>query len=463
MKTLRTVLLRATSALLVLAAGCAPSPRYKPELPEDLGNDGLLVGEVLGIGRLAHWSLHKDVLINDRKRGQLVNGMFAIALSPGEYTFSGLYSESYGGSNTFNGVTVTTKNTVSLPVKKKFTVRAKEVTNLGLLVLYPDPRDKPDAKDGKFLQFVVDNTADMKQYVKSAYPALAAKINLEATTLVPGTTMNDKQLQALRRELLATAAKRVGDDARYLVAGLGALAEVQPDRDGKPTGMKLLDLPTTSSPASISPSFVKDRTAILTNNNRLFVVQNGRATEKRPPERLRAGKIFAVGTSALVIVDDHFEIYLSNDNGDQWHAQTGFATKETVSARVAVGRNGYYAYTVNPPALLFSEHGKTEFARFELPGDLKTFGMLNETPAGLFAEQQITFYKETEKRPFYFRPSGKPAWEKLFMPAPNCDYIKFQDGQGNHLSTACSDRAVGFGGPTTAYVSKDRGNTWQKI
>jgi hypothetical protein len=110
--------------------GCfAGLPKYRPDLPKDIGDKGLVVGQVVGIGRLWAWSIYTDVLIDGWAKGKVVNGLIAIPLCPGEYPLDGLYSESYGGSSSYGSVTVTTKHTITLPLKRKFTVRPKEITH----------------------------------------------------------------------------------------------------------------------------------------------------------------------------------------------------------------------------------------------------------------------------------------------------------------------------------------------
>jgi hypothetical protein len=112
--------------------------------------------------------------------------------------------------------------------------------------------------------------------------------------------------------------------------------------------------------------------------------------------------------------------------------------------------------------VLLGAFGKIDFRPVGLPQDLKDLGLLREKPAGLFAEREISFYMESDKRPFFFRPAGKTAWESLSMPAPNCKHIKFLDNEGLNLSTECGDRAVWAGGPQQEYLSKDGGKMWQK-
>ncbi len=440
--------------LIVLAAGCVKLPDYRPDLPENLiGGSGLVVGQVVGIGRLSQWSIYKDVLINDRKRSKVVNGFIAVPLSPGEYSFTGLYDETQSSTGTYIYRYMTT-----LPIKRKFTIRPGEVTNLGLLVLYPDPNDK---EQKKFLRFFVDNTADMKHFLKTAYPLLAPKLRVDSMTLAPGDLTPANLLELLRKDIAMKEVAASGGYAAYVAGHVGTLAEAQWDKDGKISGVKLIDVPTVSNIQSESPNYVKDRFAFLTTNNRLFLVQNGKVAEKRPPDGLRAGKVFVFGTSDVVIVDDKFEIYTSASNGDRWQAYLGNATEKKMSAKLSPGAEGYYAYIAKPPALLYAGYGKSEFRPVELPADMKSLGLLREKPIGLFAERETTYFKETEKRPFFFRPAGKTAWETRSMPANNCEHIRFADGEGKNLSTVCGESAVG-GGQRFQYVSNDDGRTWQK-
>ncbi|MEK6698486.1 MAG: hypothetical protein AABZ10_05510 [Nitrospirota bacterium] len=441
--------------LIVLVAGCVKLPDYRPDLPENLiSGSGLVVGQVVGIGRLSQWSIYKDVLINDRKRSKVVNGFIAVPLSPGEYSFSSLYDETQSSSGTYIYRYMTT-----LPIKRKFTIRPGEVTNLGLLVLYPDPNDK---EQKKFLRFFVDNTADMKHFLKTAYPLLAPKLRVDSMTLAPGDLIPANLLELLRKDIAMKEVAASGGYAAYVAGHVGTLAEPQRDKDGKISGVKLIEVPTVSNIQSDSPNYVKDRFAFLTTNNRLFFIQNGKVAEKRPPAGLRAGKVYALGSSDLVIVDDKFEIYTSYDNGDRWQPYLGSITEKKTSVKVSPGSTGYYAYMINPPRVVSGAYGKVDFRPVGLPQDMKDLGLLREKPAGLFAERDISFYMESEKRQFFFRPAGKAAWEARSMPAPNCEHIRFQDNDGLNLSTQCGDRAVWAGGPQQQYLSKDGGKTWQK-
>lgn len=432
--------------LIVLVAGCVKLPDYRPDLPDNLiSGSGLVVGQVAGVGRLSQWSIYKDVLINDRKKSKVVNGFIAVPLSPGEYTFSSLYDETSTSTGTYIYRYMTT-----LPIKRKFTIRAGEVTNLGLLVLYPDPNDK---EQKKFLRFFVDNTADMKHFLKTAYPLLAPKLRVDAMTLAPGDLIPANLLELLRKDIAMKEVVASGGYAAYVAGDVGTLAEPQRDKDGKISGVKLIDVPTVSNLQSDSSNYVKDRFAFLTTNNRLFFVQNGKVAEKRPPAGLRAGKVYVLGSSDLVIVDDKFEIYTSTNNGDQWQTYIGAVTKDKVSVKAAGGKNGYFFYTAEPPVLLTSDHGRANYQPVALPQQINALGLVREKPLGLFAELKVKTSGEKENRPFYFRRTGSTAWEARSMPAPNCGIVFFLDDGGSNVKTDCGK---------VAYLSSDGGKTWQK-
>jgi hypothetical protein len=445
--------------LLISTSGCVSFPDYRPDLPEDIGGDGLVVGQISGAGQMRGWSRHADVLINDSKKGKVVNGFIAIPLGPGDYDLSGLYSESYGGSSKYGSTTYTTIYKTTLPLKRKFTVKSKGITNLGLIVLYADPGDK---EKKKFMTLFLDNTTDMKSFIKSGYPLLAGRLNVDAMSLAPGALMPANLLEPLRKEIAIKEANFSKGYATYVAGDVGALAEIEKDKDGKMTGVKLIDVPTVSNLESHSPNYVWDRFAFLTTSNRLFFVQNGKATEKRPPSGLRAGKVYAFGKSDLVIMDDKFEVYTSTNNGDAWQAYLGHTTEKKKSASMSPGQEGYYIYAAEPPVLLYNSYGKSDIKPIALPEELKRIGLLREKPAGLIAETQYSGYKDTEKRAYFFRSKGKTAWETRSMPSTNCEYIRFEDQEGKNFSTVCGEIAVGGGGPRFQYVSSDSGRTWQR-
>ena len=445
--------------LLIVFSGCATVPRYRPDLPEDIGNNGLFVGQIVCIGTLPKWSSLNDIVIDGKiNRDVVVNGFFAIPLSPGEHTLNSLHSENSDLHSSTAARTVVKVYRSTLRIRSKFRIRSGAVTDLGLMILYADPKDT-EQKDG-MPTYYLDNRADMKLFLKYSYPALVEKLHVDNMSLAPAGLLPADRLSSVRQELADRAVKRSDGSAFYVAAAAGTLAQVQFGEDGKQKGFNLIDMPSLAGIRSASPAFEKDRAAFLTNNNRLFIVEKGKTIEKRAPFGLRAGSIFAYGTSEIAILDDHFELYTSSDNGDSWQMNTSLRTDEVVNPKLAVGKDGYYLFAEKNPKLLFSRFGKTEFMRIALPDEIRALGAIHERPAGLFAEELVSPFKEGERRAFVFRPTRGTTWEKRSMPYRNCTYMRFLE-EGSVI-VECSDEAVRTDGDKDRYISADNGKSWQK-
>lgn len=451
--------------VLSIAGGCTSLPSYRPELPEDIGDKGLVVAQVTGIDQLRWWSSNKEVLIDDRKQGVIINGFIALPLTAGDHELSGLF-QSNGESIPAGAGSLTSIHTTRMPLQRKFTIRPRQITNLGLIVLYPDPNDKE--RKG-FLCLFVDNTGDMKHFLKATYPVLAAKLNADSMTLAPGNMMPANLFPALRKELAVkeTVAKEEitpGRTVTYIATDIGTLAEISKSSDGKIIGVKLIDVPTVSNIQSVSPNYVKDRFAFLTTSNRLFVVTGGAVAERDLPRGLLAPQVYVLGTNDLVIIDDKFQIYTSYDDGHRWQPYLGSMTENPVRAKLAPAANGYYVYTTHPVRVFFGPYGRVDFRQVDIPQDLKDLDILHDTATGLFVELRYASFGFIESKPrqFFIRPTGKANWESRSMPATNCMRIKYLEDDGLRLSTECGKYSVWGDEARQRYASSDGGKTWRK-
>jgi hypothetical protein len=424
-------------------AGCAPQyAKYRPELPDEIGGKGLVVGEVHGIGSLSGFNHYVDVNIDGGRKGAVAKGLIAIPMSEGEHSLDSLFQKTFAGSTLSGSVRITTYNTQTLPIKRAFTVRAGKVTDLGLLVLYPDPGDK---EKKHFLKMFVDDREDMKRLLKNAYPALAAKLDVDGMTLAPGQLMPDNLLQALRKDLAKSEMVRTQGYPNFVAASVGTAAQVVRDKDGRAVDVKLIDMPTVASVRSSSPNFVADRMAILMNNERLFVVKDGRAVERTAPRGLRAGTVYALGARDLAIVDDRMEIYTSADEGKTWNAFTEMTTEKETATKIVPAPDGFYVYGAKPPTVLHVAAGSRP-TPVDVPA-MKYLGQFSARPFGLYAEEGAA------ARQFHFRGARADAWETRAYPAPNCRHINFTDKEGANVSIICS---------RMTYVSSDGGRAWTR-
>ncbi len=438
---------------IMVLAGCVAAPKYRPELPEEIGGKGLVVAEVVGINRLSGWSTNSgNVLINKKSyNNALVKGLIAVPLAAGEYSLDALNYVTYGGSTTAGTVTYTTKYSTTMPLNRKFTIRPGEVTNIGLILLYPDPEDK---ENKRFFRFFIDNRDDMKIFLKTFYPALAARMKVDAMTLSAGEYLKDpKLLQSLRREIALKGFIASRATADYVAGNVGTVAKVKRGKDGKMSDVQVLDVDTLSNIATQSSDQKSDRLVFMTANNRLFLVTGGAVKEKRPPTALRDGEVLAAGAKDIVIVDDRLEVYVSNDNGETWKTNDTFMVKDDVRPKFMAGERSYYIYSSYPPVLITGVYDRAELAKLELPEKLGNIQHVTEKKSGLFVETHVTAWTKDTPFPFYVKKDAAAPWEARAMPRISCYAIRFLDDTGNNLETLCQKET---------FQSSDGGRRWQK-
>jgi len=438
---------------IIMFAGCSVAPKYRPELPEEIGGKGIVVGEVVGINRLSGWSTNSGNIVIGKKTytNGLVKGLIAVPFDKGEYSLDALNYVTYGGSTTNGNVTYTTKYSTTMPLNRKFTIWPGEVTNIGLILLYPDPEDK---ENKRFFRFFIDNRDDMKRFLKTFYPALSASMKVDAMTLSAGEYLKDpKLLQALRRDIALKEFVASRAAADYVAGNVGTVAKVKRGKDGKISDVQVLDVETLSNIVSKSSDHNSDRLVFMTANNRLFLVTGGAVKEKRPPAALRDGNLYALGSKDIVIVDDLLEIYVSNDNGETWKSSEGFVVKEPVKRKFVTGERSYYVYSTYPPVLIAGAYGKTELAKLVLPEKLGNIQTVTEKKAGLFVETHITAWTKNTPFPFYVKKDAASPWETRAMPMISCYGIRFLDDAGNNLETLCLKET---------FQSSDGGRRWTK-
>mgnify|MGYP000294722264 CR=1 FL=1 len=90
---------RSLAPLLFMAAALSAcyTPQYKPTLPEALGNEGVVVGQISDIGALKGFV--QAVWLTNGKEIKITHGYFALNLAPGHYELKNLHTSTYEGAN----------------------------------------------------------------------------------------------------------------------------------------------------------------------------------------------------------------------------------------------------------------------------------------------------------------------------------------------------------------------------
>jgi hypothetical protein len=451
---LKPSLLPALAFLLSLLSGYASAnPTQRMELPESIGNDGLVVADVQGLGRLTRFSSNAEVVIKGESKSWLYGHYLLQPLPPGQYTIEA-FKQSVGGygPSVVPGVNVMIGTLTSLPVKINFTVRPGEVTNLGQLLLIPDERD-PEKK--LFAVRAVDNSADMRYYLQTFYPKLNASLGKD--TLSPGAYIQGQDLRRLQHYIALDLGGSMASHVRYVAGPAGTVAALDRDAEGSVTKVRLLDSPAMTAAQAKSEQPAYDRFGFIGDDGRLFLVSAGQVEVRSPPISDPNG-VFLFRDRGVVVRDDKFNLYTSNDNGRSWQHYAGAALPSVdatrpVSGGLAEDQDGYYVYRSRSPLLLHAKYGSTEYQPVTLPNEIDNVSEVNARTSGLFVETNVRAWTTSTPNPFFVRHSESGEWEKRHKPQAMCKKLEFLDDSGQRLRVHCNGEA---------YDSADGGSSWRR-
>lgn len=443
---------------LLLIAGLTACAGYRPDLPEDLGERGLLVAQIGAMDDFAwlndakvHFSgMYRPAIVSDAV-DHVIRGYVAIPLSEGEYSLAALSrvtgNSSISMPSAAGGGAMHITHRESVPINKPFKIKPGTVTNLGLLVVIP-------ASDtGRTFRAVsVDNNEHMRQFLRTHYPALTAKLPLNEMTLAPGDYARGPQLAAMRREVMTYTLKAGAARSAYCIAGpAGTLGYVERKPDGGVAGTKYFNLDTVAKFESFGDNPLHRRCAGLTSDRRLFVVSDGRLQERALPAGVREGVVTALGGQGLVIVDNKWEIYTSADNGATWKTDLSLAQKdEDKYIRLVAERNGFYLYRESGKQITYRNDQGIQRS-IPLPPDAEWIESVTQTRAGLYLHTGAGTWSYRYGAHLLAEPHG--TWESLPMPQ-KCNAFTVNDAAGKHLSAVCEGRTM---------ASKDGGRTWERL
>lgn len=447
--------------LLAATSGCY-TPSYKPTLPESLGNEGVVVGQITDVGALKGFV--QGVTLSNGKEIEITNGYFASNLAPGSYEVKQLYTRSFEGANM--------DRIRNYPLNLPFTVREKQVTNMGVVVLLP-VANTPEKQ--LFTLSRVDNSKDIPRFFRKFYPQLASLPALDRVTLADGDFLDNTKLNMLRRHIVAESfdVKRrtteVANGMQMVAVDLGTFARVQYDTSNKIADVDLQDMNTFSNIGSRHADPVWKRYVVMTKDQRLLTAENGQFMERAlPAGNLRSPSIYPVGNKGLVMSDTECDVYVSLDNGASWTKHPEMKREKCDSYGAASGAKGYYVYIVNylsstsyPAIVYYSPHGKQDLHAMSLPSELTGIRDVKEYAGKLYLKSH-RWHKKTDGEggkkkltdAYFVRDLQGDSWKLLFLPTAECGKLSFSDAQGNALRVRCDN---------DEYESKNAGENWRPL
>lgn len=464
-----------TLLLAGLVQGCVTASSV-PELPETLGENGLLVGKVYMPG--SHRWGNSQVTINGRvHNASLRDGYLALSLAPGEYTLQNLRTEGWNEKVSHNTIaspfvpvrssgggyrapvyvpgttsyrTVYTVYYTTLPINQKFTIAAGKITSVGMYVFLTGPKEPK-----KFITVQLDNTREMRHYLDTNYPALMGGITDKNIILASGKYIEAAKLPTLRQLI---AAKEIG--AGRLIPGrnttitygnAGTIVVLRPDKGKKdaPPKAEILDTGTLADINDVQ--FQGERLNFLTADGQILTFDNNTLNRQTIPYQVQPLRFRYFGQHGIVVVDNRRRLLLTNNNGQNWSRYEGvMLEKPSNLTEITATHDGIYLYSADGVPKSISFHGHNQAAHVIIPppserGRIPAYarGRLVATDAGLF----IDYFGAGE---FHFKPTGKNDWQLRSTPAEKCGRIVYEPA-GRVLNVRCEK---------TGYRSDDAGQNW---
>ncbi|HLQ25872.1 MAG TPA: hypothetical protein VK138_08295 [Acidiferrobacterales bacterium] len=439
---MKIALMRWSQWLLVisLVSGCMANKSSIPTLPTELDGKGLVVARFAVPGR-GYLEGNEIIISGSTYRNAIRTGQLALALPPGEYDVEKVLARGY--------------YLYTIPYPRKFRIEANSVTNLGLIVVLTDKKNKD-----KFLTVVVDNSREMLRYLRASYPALAGRLAPERMKLAPGNYLDNSKLQTLRREIASHEIDadsivrkpmyRTGD-TQFLNGDAGTIVSF-PIKDGKLGSPIIHDTGTLAEILLVARS--EDRVAYLSEVGELFMADSSGLRRVELPYVVNPAKFRLLNKDTIVIVDHDMRIYSSVDGGKNWASfESTRVQYATANYDLVNSPRGLYIYgetTGVPAAILYGRSPYTQFESIAPPksnSSIRGFNKLTVADTGLFID-----YGDTK---FHFRPHQTGVWQQRSKPGWSCfGSLEFPDNTGERVLVKCSDKR---------FESRDSGNSWKAI
>ena len=200
----------AAPAALVLSlftAGDALAQKF----PERWDKDGLVVGQIIGTADFLltpDWERWAKLTVGLRDaNGGIFRGLIVFKRGEGEHELKSIHSRAAN---------------ITFPIDRIFETKKGQITVLGLMALAKTP--------GHATQFRVitfENTEETLDFIRREYPELLAGHEDAEIVQAPGRYLPKDRLEAFRKVIAKSAAKKQKRQGRFWIAGrAGTIAEV---------------------------------------------------------------------------------------------------------------------------------------------------------------------------------------------------------------------------------------------
>ncbi|MES9968976.1 MAG: hypothetical protein ABW092_03020 [Candidatus Thiodiazotropha sp.] len=480
MPRIRKSLLQIIPAIYLLLTGCS-APLVL--LPDDVGNDGLLVGQVSSItwpeislsdplisfdvGKLdaGDESVTKSGSPNVVKKkyiGGLRANTIVLPLAPGEYTLEGFQRLVGGESFSTPAGTYSRNSYITYPVKKKFTIHSGRATNLGMIVI--DPFMQKSKK--KLEPFFLDNTYELTTFLEDRHSKIFN--SLESKDFINGykVSLSAEKLNRLRRYVTEKTVS--GKRWRYhhpndvIVTGKnGTLARIVMGSEGSAQIKKLFDAYSVADYSNCGVS--GSRAVCVVSPEIILLIDDDQIKWRTLPDAKPINTATAFGEKGILLIDDSRRLHISYDNGSTWTQYTGMQKKEPIerskyepidvnSFGIYLGESGYYVFEKNSDGpIVYADYSGGKHHSMNLPDTVENIMQVEEKGDRLFIGPSKTDIFDDK---LHYMSLSSQQWKVIEVPTNLCSKMVILDEEANHIELFCGERDV--------QVTRNQGATWSK-
>ena len=436
--------------VMCMASWCATSSGVTLS-PEKMAEEGLLVAKFNDNGGIFYDGHATIVNIDNLETisAEINNKRLMVQLKPGKYNLNRIGQRNQFGASWYD-------------FSVKFEIRPGFATNLGVLLLYSvDPGNKEKQI------FLVDNSDDVRHFLKYNYSQIYERMNAEILKLEPDRYMTPQQIYR-QRHLMFKDIPTYALKEKYAYSILGSLFEIQRDRFGKVVKRDLIPTDTYEDIDIVSEG--KDRFACLvpgkTSKHDLIILNDGKLSRLPIPEVDEDCHLHLYGRSSVVIFDRYLRVATSHDNGASWllHPEVKLENPVLSSWRIGFheGKSGIYIFSRDTDStLLFQDtEGAKKFKQIPSPVEKMKIVWVKEIDEGLFLMPLSGFSKD-----IYFLDKAGSSWVKKELPTSRLGDIY---GFGRHLidyreSFQEKEGKIFILMSEQCWESDDMGNSWAKV
>ena len=421
-----------------------------------IAGNGMVFAEVHMLGHSTAQPIEYMIaMYAGHSKGGVVDGLYATALPPGEYTLDEFSRYEGGTSSGYGGVNVNMSEYSKWPVHRTFTIRAGEITNLGEIVIMPQTA----SADRKFNIACVDNSADAPYLFKTRYPQLVTALHPDTMYLAPGDYATADQLTRLRA-YIASDAWRQAPMLHYFAGPAGTLAMVERDKVRNSPVVKLLDSGTTVGLVAGGEDRAHNRFAYSTFDGRAYEMRSGRAQAQSRPDGVDFHfPIYLAGDHLAVLPASGFTIYTSTDDGVSWNRSGNLIDNKGETGQFthygfAHDEIGMFVYRSYPARIMYSTLDSRQFDAMAIPAEVKEIRNFTVLKSSIVLEPRTMVLTLKTPYPFWVRARSGGDWQLRHLPRGDCGSIYFQDDSGQKVRTACGH---------TVFGSADGGEHWDVV